>query len=346
MKKYILLTVLAISCFACKKENLVSISKDAKGPTLVSPSKGATGVVTPADSTQKVKFTWQKADYGVNTVLTYSLQMGVKGSNFSKAINLATTEADSLSVSLGALNSYAINVFAQTPNADANLIFRVSANLSGRDTTYSQTLDYKLTTYKEVASEFLYVPGVYQNWLPGTADKIVYKGNSSYEGYVNMPVGDYFKFTNSPDWDHINFGSGGAGKLSTDGKAEGLKVNDAGYYKFSVNTKDLTWSSYLVHSWGIAGSATPKGWDFSTDMTYDKTTKKWSVTVQLVPGAVKFRANDKWTLNYGPANSDAFTGTLIQTDGAVTITDAGKYKIEADFSQTSKKDYLYTVTKL
>ncbi len=346
MKKYLLFTILSIGLFACKKESLVAINKDAQAPVLVSPAVGGSSTVTPADSTMKLKFTWQKADYGVNTVLSYQVQMDIKGGDFSKAITMGTTSSDSLSVTLGYLNSYAINVFGQVPNAESNLIFRVSANLSGKDTVYSAPLDYKLITYKEVAPDFLYVPGAYQNWTPANAASIVYQGDFKYEGYVYMATGDFFKFTSAADWDHTNYGTAGAGMLSTDGKAEGLSVANPGYYKFNVNTKDLTWSYFLVGSWGAVGSATPGGWDASTPMTFDKTTNKWSVTLPLIPGAVKFRANDAWNLNYGPADSDAFKGALIQTDGAVTVNAAGNYKIELDFSQANKKAYNYTITKL
>ncbi len=338
--------IMAVGLFSCKKENLTYVSGNITAPVLLNPTEGSAGVVTPEDSTNKVKFTWQKADYGVNAILTYTLQMDVKGNDFSHAVTLGSSETDSLSLTLGNLNSYAINVLGQTPNTESNLIFRLSADLSGKDTVYSQTVNYKLTTYKEVAPEYLFVPGAYQGWAPDMAPKIAYKENGNYEGYINMPVGDYFKFTSAPDWNHINYGSAGAGKLSTDGQAEGLNVTSAGYYKFNVNTKDLTWSSFLVNSWGAVGSATPGSWDNSTAMTYDSSTKKWSVTLNLVPGAVKFRANNSWDLNYGPADSNTLTGTLIATDGAVTINDAGNYKIEIDFSQTTQKNYTYKITKL
>ena len=45
-------------------------------------------------------------------------------------------------------------------------------------------------------------------------------------------------------------------------------------------------------------------WDNSTPMAYDHVNKTWKVTADLVPGNVKFRLNNTWTINYGAKNND------------------------------------------
>lgn len=91
--------------------------------------------------------------------------------------------------------------------------------------------------------------------------------------------------------------------------------------------------------WGIIGSATPTGWDSDTNLNYDLTTKTYSITMNMVPGAYKFRLDDGWGTNYG--SNSATGGALVLNGGDIPITVAGSYFITADFNAKT-----YTVTKL
>lgn len=91
--------------------------------------------------------------------------------------------------------------------------------------------------------------------------------------------------------------------------------------------------------WGIIGSATPTGWDSDTNLNYDLTTKTYSITINMVPGAYKFRLDDGWGTNYGSNSSTG--GALVLNGSDISITVAGSYKITADFNAKT-----YTVTKL
>lgn len=91
--------------------------------------------------------------------------------------------------------------------------------------------------------------------------------------------------------------------------------------------------------WGIIGSATPTGWSSDTNMDYDLTTKTYSVTMDMIVGAYKFRLDDGWGTNYG--SSSATGGDLVLNGSDIPITVAGKYKVTADFNTKT-----YTVKKL
>lgn len=91
--------------------------------------------------------------------------------------------------------------------------------------------------------------------------------------------------------------------------------------------------------WGIIGSATPTGWDSDTNLNYDLTTKTYSITMNMIPGAYKFRLDDGWGTNYG--SNSATGGALVLNGSDISITVAGSYKITADFNAK-----IYTVTKL
>jgi hypothetical protein len=91
--------------------------------------------------------------------------------------------------------------------------------------------------------------------------------------------------------------------------------------------------------WGIIGSATPTGWDSDTNLDYDLATKTYSITMNMIPGAYKFRLDDGWGTNYG--SNSATGGALVLNGSDIPITVAGSYKITADFNAKT-----YTVTKL
>jgi hypothetical protein len=70
----------------------------------------------------------------------------------------------------------------------------------------------------------------------------------------------------------------------------------------------------------VIGSATAGGWGSDQDMTYNATTRTWTITTNLVVGEMKFRANDDWAVNLGDNGNDG----KPEINGAnIPITSAG-----------------------
>ena len=93
-------------------------------------------------------------------------------------------------------------------------------------------------------------------------------------------------------------------------------------------------------NWGMIGSATAAttggdGWANDVNLEYDLTTKKYSITINLAVGEIKFRLDDAWATNYGGSN-----GILIENGSNIPITVAGNYTIVADFNAKT-----YSITK-
>ena len=184
----------------------------------------------------------------------------------------------------------------------------------------------------------LYVPGSYQSsaWDPTNTTTVLASPNvdGRYEGYLNFPANTEFKFTDGPGWD-VNYGDTGADGVLDQG-GDNIRAAEAGFYKIDVDLNTLTYT-LLKTQWGLIGSATPGGWDADQDMTYDAGTNSWSILVDLVPGDIKFRANDAWDLNYGDDGGDA----LLEKNGAnIAIAAAGKYKVTLFLD---KPDHTYSV---
>jgi hypothetical protein len=331
---------------ACKKDKLATVSSNTTAPVLTSPTDGTAIAITTADTAQVLKITWTAPNYGVSAVVSYFVQADSVGNNFSKNVNLGNlTSATSLSLSYGTFNSKLLSGLNLAPNATATIELRVGSAIYGKDTVYSKAVKLSVTTLQ---LNQLWLPGSYENYSPATAPTIPgsITNPNAYEGYVYFSASGNFKFTSAPDYGHIIYGDGGNGTLTTAGNPADIVFPSAGVYKLNADIQKLTYSAVLINSFGVIGTATPQAWNASTPMTYNTTTGLWTVTVALVPGALKFRANDAWDINYGPADTNALTGTLIFNDpGAITITDAGNYTVTLDMTQSKSKTYTYTVVK-
>ena len=90
-------------------------------------------------------------------------------------------------------------------------------------------------------------------------------------------------------------------------------------------------------NWGIIGSATPKGWDASTDMTYNAAAGTYSISLGLTTGELKFRLDNSWATNFG----DDGNNLSLDAGGSNIAVTAGDYTITANFTTKT-----YTITRL
>ncbi|MBK8556955.1 MAG: SusF/SusE family outer membrane protein [Lewinellaceae bacterium] len=219
--------------------------------------------------------------------------------------------------------------------------FRVSAKISGEvPVQYSSPITLKITPYTVViVYPQLQVPGAYQGWDPGNNNTVIFsvRSDGKYEGYLYFPdPNTEFKYTDGPSWD-TNWGDSGAdGTLEPGG--DNLKAVDAGVYKLNVDLNSLT-HSFLKTDWGLIGSATPNGWDSDQPMTYDAANNKWTITLDLVAGEIKFRANAGWDINLGDDNADK----KMEYGGAnIAVVEDGNYTVDLNLNAAV---YTYVVTK-
>ena len=182
----------------------------------------------------------------------------------------------------------------------------------------------------------LHVPGSYQGWNPEDENTVIASVNDdgNYEGYLYFAEAGAFKITDGPSWDVAWGDSDGDGILELGGND--ISVAEPGFYRLAVNLNDL---SYRIDKteWGLIGSATPGGWDADTDMSYDVEEGAWTLRVDLEQGAVKFRANDGWDLNFGDDGADAL---LELNGGDISIPSKGTYLFKL---YLDKPDYTYAI---
>ncbi|PAU95620.1 hypothetical protein CK503_00725 [Aliifodinibius salipaludis] len=350
----IILSILGLFTFvSCDKGELgpVANTTDPGSPSITAPESGQSYTLledNAADTLMTME--WTAPDYGVSTVTTYAIQLDTtQGGNFANPMQLATTNQTSWSITVQNMNITLLG--ANLPaDQETSLDLRVVATIADSvEEQVSEPISLGFTPYS--LCQFcpaIYVPGGYQSgsgygsdWTPGDAPALgSVSGGDIYEGYVYFSSGAGFKLTGTnTGWDS-NWGTpDNSGTLEFDGG--NISIGQAGYYQIYADIPNLSYS--LVRTeWGIIGTATADDWNSDQDMTFDSSSKTWSITTDLTSGALKFRANDAWDINYGPANADALQGDLIQTDGAINIPEAGNYTIEIDLNGTN---YTYTVTQ-
>ena len=130
------------------------------------------------------------------------------------------------------------------------------------------------------------------------------------------------KFRANNAWD-LNLGDTGAdGTLDVNG--DNIAVS-AGSYQIDL---DVANNTFTIGNWAIIGSATPNAWnDPDTDMSYDSVNNVWTITVDLVPGEIKFRFNDAWDVNLGDTGAD---GSLDSGGDNIAVGTGGNYTITLD----------------
>lgn len=343
MKKIALSLFAAALLFsACEDKTLDPVLSLGNAPAFSAPAANTAIVLTEATANELFpKFSWSAAEYGFDAAVTYTLELDKAGNGFKEPLAVgATTALEINNVTKGKINSLLIG--KSLPGGEvADIEFRVAAKINPDvPVVYSQPLTLKITPYEAVIIyPQLQVPGSYQGWDPTNNKTVIFaaKSDEKYEGYVYIKDDNAeYKFTKGPAWT-TNWGDDGADKKLEPNGAN-IKSAAAGVYKLNVNLNELTHSGVRT-DWGLIGSATPDGWNSDQNMTYDVATNKWSITLSLKAGEIKFRANDDWAINLGDDGGDK----KAEYNGAnIAVAADGNYTIELDLSQAV---YRYKVTK-
>jgi hypothetical protein len=358
MKKIInallIITAATLSLSSCKKDGAQLVLQPGGFTGSLKASVNSVVLTSSNDNDSILKFTWPAANFGAQPAITYTLQLD-KPSDTANWANAKTFAAGNNVLGydfLGKDLNNLLNGMGLIPGTATNIAVRIRSDVNqynGATSTinpvYSNTLVLSVTPY----GLDLYVPGAYQNWDPGSAPMLnpVPGMAGLYEGYVNISGSgiQYFKYTNAPDWNHINYGDGGNFTFSTDGAAAGLSVPNGGYYELTANLNKNPWTATPT-TWGIIGDATPGGWNSDTQLSYDAVNQVWKVTANMIQaGSFKFRANNAWNIDFGIDN----TGNIQYADNPffpynpnlnnLTVPADGNYTITLDLHTSGKYSY-------
>ncbi|QJD95064.1 DUF5116 domain-containing protein [Mucilaginibacter robiniae] len=241
----ILTTLLAISSIlllfsSCKKDETKVYSSVGSAGTLTASSTSP--ALTQATSTSTaVTFSLSAATpvTGYQTGVTYTIQIGKKGSNFVAAQEISAAPGNT-SVTVGDLNTM-LSSLGLTTGVSTQVEVRVKSTIAANvDPAYSNTINLTVTPYAVLY--YVYVPGGYQGWTPATAPSLSSTtSNGVYTGTVIVPAGTTdlgFKITPAQNWD-TSYG-GANGVLSTSGA--NLAFPSAGTFTITVDMTKLTYT--------------------------------------------------------------------------------------------------------
>lgn len=152
-------------------------------------------------------------------------------------------------------------------------------------------------------------------------------GDGTYSLLIGLDGGEV-KFRANNAWD-VNWGAADFPSGTAVVNGANIPVGAGVYFvTFDSNTGAYNFAEASI---GIIGSATPGGWDTDTNLTYTSGGVV-SVSMDLVDGEVKFRANDAWDLNWGAAGFPTGTATI---NGPNIPVPAGSYTVKFNVNTKS-----------
>lgn len=246
------------------------------------------------------RFTWDNADFGVETNITYELQKSIIG-DFSDMEVIGTTVENSYDLTIGDLLGFAGEagldndpVTTEVPNT-GNISFRLRAFV-GTDSSIELISSPSVLTLvlPEDTGSGGFVCDLDQLWAVGaglpdagwgwtTPESFPCNGNGIYSWNVNLLSGEAFRFfTSEGDWssgqNYPFFADAGYTidmnfEDAMDGDNNFRFIGDTGYYYLEVNTVDLTITldspqptgvCEFDQLWGVGAGLPDAGWGWTT----------------------------------------------------------------------------------
>ena len=290
-------------------------------------------------------FNWTPANYGINTVANYSIEMIKDGDSFDNAKTLTTIQDLTYQVNGANLNAFVVDYLGLTPNTEATIQYRIVSSLG---TQYNEKLastprSITLTPFStDLSTPWGLVGSATPNGWNGP--DVPFWKTSTPNVFVTYSIlqpdalgSSEFKIRKDNAWLE-NYGgtitattaTGFSGTLSSE-NAPNITVATPGNYKITIDLSNNTFTAELFQ-WGIVGSATPNGWagpDVQT-FSYDGINDVWYANnVTFTTGEIKFRQNNTWGLSYGAGSSP---GSLTSENGNNIPVTAGTYNVIFDIN--------------
>lgn len=329
-KIFIALTLI-LTFSACEnEENLLFLDAPETEFVILTPDSGTSIVLNKTtENNTATTVSWHAVDYGTPTVVNYTVQLGKANTDFLVPIDVATTTKTFASISVAQLNEKALELGLVVDKATAiEVRVKASVGTTGSQAKYSSIISVFVTPYtvaEPIVDLYLVGPATVAGWdannnnLPMFRD-LTNPKKYSYTGYFKA---DEFKLlTALGDWSHA-YGTDGTNLVIGDGSVGNFKVPTAGYYTFSINAGDMTYSlvpytgattSYTTMD--VNGTSFAGGWGQTHPMT--RTAGEWHIwklSIDVLDGVFLF-SGDNWTNKWG---EDGTTNNIP--------TKAGKYNI-------------------
>lgn len=336
--KIIFSSLLLALVVSCEDDDKIILNESSSATLAVDKNTVALDNTTPL--AEALKFTYTFPSFNPAVVPSYSVEFGIKGTNFAKTeIVIAPGDASSVSITHKALNDLLLNLGAK-PGEATNVEARFKTAFSGQTNYYSNVLNLTITPFVSLKNLYLVGAATESGWEnnannlplfrdPVNVNKFYYTGYFAADGFKLLEkLGEWH-----PQWG-LTAGNVTVSNLDGTNEPGAFTVPAAGYYTFTIdiNAKTYSLTPYTVSSApyptvGILGSSAPTGWDADQDMTASALNPHiWRLTnVALTAGEAKFRANNSWDVNWG--GDTPFSGTATIGGGNIPVNEAGNYDV-------------------
>lgn len=273
------------------------------------------------------RFVWNTVDVDVPTNVVYELQASTSES-FEDFTIMGTSSENNLAITVQQLMDLAEEAGLDNdpttedmPNT-GTLFFRVVAS-AGSAGELAHTSEVQMITVmlpeaeeaEETFKNFYFVGNATPDqWNNNGNNMPLFRDAENPNVYYytgNFNAGEFKLLEVLGQW-QPQWGLDGGNLTSSDilGSDPGaFVVESAGFYSFSINVDEMTWSlepydasgAAIYQTIGVIGDATSGGWEVDTDLTQlEFNPHIWFVEgVELTDGFIKFRAGDAWDVNWG-----------------------------------------------
>ncbi len=328
LNRLVVFALSALTLFACEKDEDRAVLRAGGAAPALSATASSVALSKPTKGADALTFSATPSNYGYNAVVSYTLQMARKGTNFAQPVSVDLDTTLTKKFTVGEFNGI-LTQLGMPAGTQGEVEARVRSTVSPEvEPVYSNVVAVTATPYLDIVAQLASV-----------------NNNQVYEGYIYFEdTTTNFTATIAPEFNR-SFGDAGDGTTNTV-KEEGadMIVKGAGYYLIKVDLLANEWSATPV-TWGLIGDATAGGWAADQDLTYDPATRTWKVSgISLTKGAMKFRANNDWGINLGDTKPAA-NNRLIYNGENILVENPGKYDVVLDLSTPGAYKYSFQATK-
>lgn len=200
VQNLMLIVLVAVTLNACTDNELVFVATPpADGQLLINPNVTSIVLLKVDKAETAISFSWDKSNYGVETPLSYTLEIDEIAGDFSNP-ETEITESTELALTHGKLNAIALGKNLAT-DVEGQIKVRLKSSLNyGNLPSYSKVETISVTPYLDLfydlpVSNELYIQGdaVASNWgTPPDAQKMTKINNSTFAITIELIGGRNF----------------------------------------------------------------------------------------------------------------------------------------------------------